>query len=192
MKNILLFVITALFLTACGGAGTGSTGLGKISAQYKTNYTNFEVKRDLEIKKGVVTPQQIDLDKTPIVRYIIDLTDFEYDANSSEKPKDDKQTLITIELFGDSGGTRDTPLRTGTFEISSPGSKVGDKFGKINNVMATIFKDGKTDIYSFTFNAKGNVKINSVSGDSVTGEVDLTQENGGKIKGNFTAKIVKK
>lgn len=191
MKKYLIMI--ALFLTACGGAGTGtsSTGLGKISAQYKTNYTNIEVKRDLEIKKGVVTPQQIDLDKTPIVRYIIDLTDFEYDANSSEKPKDDKQTLITIELFGDSGGTKDTPLRTGTFEISSPGAKVGDKFGKINNVMATIFKDGKTDGYSFTFNAKGNVKINSVSGDTVTGEVDLTQENGGKIKGNFTAKMKK-
>jgi hypothetical protein len=39
MKKLLFITITALFLTACGGAGTGtsSTGLGKISAQYKTN-----------------------------------------------------------------------------------------------------------------------------------------------------------
>ncbi len=196
MKNLWIILCASFILTACGGTGTSSSpissGLGKFSMDFKTMNSKTDVKKDFEVKKGVVTPLAINLDSKPIIRYMIDLTDFEYDANSSAKPNNEKQTWIEISLFGDSGGTVDTPLRTGTFELSDSGASVGDKFSKVSNVKVAIFKDGKTEETSLAYKAKGTVKINAVSGDTVTGEVDLTQENGGKIKGNFTAQMKKK
>lgn len=191
MKKYLILI--ALFLTACGGAAkTGSSGLGKLSMEFKTLNTKTDVKKDFEVKKGIITPLPITLDSTPIVRYIIDLTDFEFESNGSPRPANDTQTAIEISLFGDSGETADKPLKVKTFELSSSGAKVGDKFGKVSNVIVKIFKDGKLEETSLTYNAKGTVKINSVDGETVKGEVDLIQDNGGKIKGDFTAQMKKK
>lgn len=191
MKKYLILI--ALFLMACGGAAkTGSSGLGKLSMEFKTLNTKTDVKKDFEVKKGLITPLPITLDSTPIVRYIIDLTDFEFEVNGSPRPANDTQTAIEISLFGDSGDTADNPLKVKTFELSSSGAKVGDKFGKVSNVIVKIFKDGKLEETSLTYNAKGTVKINSVEGETVKGEVDLIQDNGGKIKGDFTAQMKKK
>lgn len=158
MKKIIILLSLALFLTACGNGGAINDGLGKMSLDFKTLNTKTDVKRDFEVKKGVITPLPITLDSTPIIRYMIDLTDFEYDANSSPKPKDEKQTSIEISLFGDSGDTAETPLKVKTFELSSPGAKVDGKFGKVSNVIVTVLKDGKTEETSLTYNAKGTVK----------------------------------
>lgn len=194
-KHLLIVTFLSLLLAACGGSGLPGSGpsAGKISMQMKPNtVSKLDMKRDFEAKKGVVSPLAIKVDSKPIIRYMIDLTDFEYEPNASAKPKDDKQTLVTIALFGKSGDTAETPLRTGTFELTPQYAKVDEKYDRISNVYGTVFKDGKTEEYSFTTGAKGTVKINSVSGDTVTGEVDLTQENGGSIKGNFTAQMKKK
>jgi hypothetical protein len=195
MKKILLILCAGFLLAACGGSGTTGSGssAGKLSMQMKPNtISKLDMKKDFAPTKGVISPLSINVDSKPIIRYMIDLTDFEYDANSSANPKDDKQTLVTIALFGKSGDTAATPLRTGTFELLPPYAKVDEKYDRVSNVTATVFKDGKTEEYSFIAYAKGTVKINSVTGDTVTGEVDLTQENGGSIKGNFTAQMKKK
>lgn len=196
MKKLIAIILAGAFFAACGGGSvtTGSgSGLGKLSMQFKPNtMSKLDMQKDLVVKKGMITPLSLNVDSKPIIRYMIDLTDFEYDANSSSNPKDEKQTLVTISLFGKSGDTADTPLRTGTFELYPQYAKVDQKYDRISNVTAAVFKDGKTEEYSFTANAKGTIKINSVSGDTVTGEVYLTQENGGSIKGNFTAQIRKK
>lgn len=194
MRKILLILCASVFFAACGGAaGTGSSGLGKFSMDFKTLNTKTDVKKDFEVKKGLVTPLAITLDSKPIVRYIIDVTDFDFDNNSSSaKPKDDKQTAIEISLFGDSGDTVDSPLKVKTFELSASSAKVDEKYGKVSNVIVKVFKDGKVEETSLTYNAKGTVKINSVSGDTVSGEVDITQDTGGKLKGNFTAQMRKK
>ena len=194
MKKYLLIVTLSFLLGACSDSGTGkSAGLGKLSMQFKPNtISKLDMKRDFEVKKGLISPLALNVDSKPIVRYMIDLTDFEYDANSSYKPKDEKQMLVTVSLFGKSGDTAETPLRTGTFELSPQYAKVDQKYDRISNLTATVFKDGKTEDYSFTTGGKGTVKINSVSGDTVSGEVELTQENGGSIKGNFTAQMKKK
>lgn len=194
MGKYLLMIVLSLLLTACGGSGTigTSSGAGKLSMQFKpTTVSKLDMKKDFEAKKGLVSPLAINVDSKPIIRYMIDLTDFD-EANPSSKPKADNQTLVTIALFGKSGDTADTPLRTGTFELAPQYAKVDDKYDRISNVYGNVFKDGKTEEYSFTNGAKGTVKINSVSGDTVSGEVDLTQENGGSIKGNFTAQMKKK
>lgn len=195
MKKILLILCAGFLFAACGGSGTigTSSGLGKLSMQMKPNtISKLDMKKDFAPIKGVVSPLSINVDSKPIIRYMIDLTDFEYEPNASWKPKDEKQMLVSISIFGKSGDTAETPLRTGTFELSPQYSKVDENYDRISNVTATVFKDGKTEEYSFASSAKGTVKINSVSGDTVTGEVDLTQENGGSIKGNFTAQMKKK
>lgn len=193
MKNLLIILCFVMFLSGCGGGSTGANGLGKFSMEFKTINTKSEVKKDFEVKKGVITPLPITLDGKPIVRYIIDVADFEFDPKSSSaKPKDDSQTSIEISLFGDEGDTAETPLKVKTFELSSPGAKADGKYGKVSNVLVGVFKNGKVEETSLTYNAKGTVKINSVSGDTVTGEVDLTQDDGAKIKGNFTAQMKKK
>ncbi len=193
MKKRLLIIVLGLLVAACGGGGgTGGSGAGKFSMQFKpTTISKLDMKKDFEAKKGLVSPLSLNVDSKPIIRYMIDLTDFD-EANPSSKPKDDKQTLVTISLFGKSGDTAETPLRTGTFELYPQYAKVDEKYDRVSNVTATVFKDGKTEEYSFTNGGKGTVKINSVSGDTVSGEVDLTQENGGSIKGNFTAQMKKK
>lgn len=194
MKKIILVLFASVFFAACGGvAGTGSNGLGKFTMDFKTLNTKTDVKKDFEVKKGLVTPLAITLDSKPIVRYIIDVTDFDFDNNSSSaKPKDDKQTAIEISLFGDSGDTVESPLKVKTFELSAASAKVDEKYGKVSNIIVKVFKDGKVEETSLAYNAKGTVKINSVSGDTVSGEVDITQDNGGKLKGNFTAQMRKK
>lgn len=195
MKKRLLIVVLGLLLAACGGGtgGSGGSGVGKFSMQFKpTTISKLDMKKDFEATKGLISPLSLNVDSKPIIRYMIDLTDFEYEPNASSKPKDDKQTLVTISLFGKSGDTAETPLRTGTFELHPQFAKVDDKYDRVSNVTATVFKDGKAEEYSFTTGGKGTVKINSVSGDTVSGEVDLTQENGGSIKGNFTAQMKKK
>ena len=190
-------MLLAVTLTACGGGGgtttkTDASGLGKFSMDFNTK-AKTEVKKDFEVKKGVFLPLAINVDSKPIIRYIIELTDFEFDPNSSSaKPKDDKQTSIEIALFGDADDTAETPLRVKTFEVAPPFAKVDEKYGKVSNVAVTIFKDGKTEETSLSYNAKGTVKINSVAGETITGEVDLTQDDGAKIKGNFTAQMKKK
>jgi hypothetical protein len=195
-KHLLIVAFLSLLLAACGGTGTtgSSSSAGKLSIQMKPNTASkLDMKKDFEAKKGVISPLSLNVDSKPIIRYMIDLTDFEYEANASAKPKDDKQTLVTIALFGKSGDTAETPLRTGTFELAPQYAKVDEKYDRISNVYCTVFKDGKAEEYTFTAaNAKGTVKINSVSGDTVTGEIDLTQDNGGSIKGNFTAQMKKK
>jgi len=193
MKKILLVLCVGLLIAACGGTGGPSSGLGKLSMQFKPNtISKLDMQKDLAVKKGMITPLSLNVDSKPIIRYMIDLTDFEYDGISAPKPKDDSQMMITISLFGKSGDTAETPLRTGTFELYPQFANVDQKYDRISNVTAAVFKDGKTEEYSFAGNAKGTVKINSVSGDTVTGEVDLTQDNGGSIKGNFTAQMKKK
>ncbi|MBS1793424.1 MAG: hypothetical protein JSS81_06195 [Acidobacteria bacterium] len=198
MKKFLLLILSGVLLTACGGgagtgpAGTTPAGPGKLSMDFKTLNTKTDVKKDLEIKKGVVTPVSITLDGKPIVRYFIDLTDFDYDANAAAKPADDKQTAVEITLFGDSGDTVETPLKAKTFELSSSGGKVDDKYGRVSNVLVKTFKDGKVEETSLTYNAKGTVKIVSATAETVTGEIDLTQDGGGRIKGSFTAQLKKK
>lgn len=195
MKKYLLIIVLSFLLAACGGTtGTPGTssGAGKLSIQFKpTTISKLDMKKDFEAKKGLVSPLAINVDAKPIIRYMIDLTDFD-EANPSSKPKADNQMLVTIALFGKSGDTAETPLRTGTFELAPQYAKVDEKYDRISNVYGNVFKDGKNEEYSFTTGGKGTVKINSVSGDTVSGEIDITQENGGSIKGNFTAQMKKK
>lgn len=197
MKKLLMIILAGAFLTACGGGGAGigttstDSSLGKLAIQFKTVNSKVDVKKDFEPKKGGINAYLLNVDSKPIVQYVIDLTDFESDVNPTKKPNDEKQTLITISLFGDSGATAETPLRTGTFELYPSFATVDQKYSKISNVATTTFKDGKTEEYSFITKANGTIKINSVSGDAVSGEVDLSQENGGSIKGNFTARMKK-
>jgi len=188
-KHFAIIVpLAVLLLTACS---KGSSGPGTISMKYQKSPSE-KVAKELDVKKAFVTTGWINVpgaDGEKVVRYYLDLTDFDYDPQTSSfKPKTDSQTSVEIDFFAEKGAPLNTAIKPGTYELANLSEKPWNSYGKINNVVLYTFKDGKTDEYSLAYNAKGTLKINSVTADAVTGEIDLTQENGSSIKGAFTAK----
>lgn len=188
----IILAVTAYVLTACSSASKGPGGPGTISLQFKKNYSEEKVAKDLEVKKAFVTTGWINVPEAPgdkAIRYYLDLTDFDYDPQTSSfKPKADNQMSVEIDFFAEKGALEGAAIKPGTYQLANRSERPWNSYGKINNVVAYTFQNGKTDEYSLAYNAKGTLKINSVSADAVTGEIDLTQENGGSIKGTFTAK----
>ena len=99
------------------------------------------------------------------------------------------QMRIDIQLTGEVGTKDDSPLKVGTYTAKY------DKANGVRFVRINTFADGKqveTDFDS-SFNSEkvsGDVKITSVTSDSVSGEVNLG-EGDKSIKGTFTAKLPK-
>ena len=199
MKNRLCLLVVfclALGLAGCGGGGkTGSGGSNSISMHYKKLNTDEKVDKEFAIKSAFAMASWITVPGTAserVTRYYISLSDFDYDPQtSSSKPKAEGQTTVEIDFFADKGAPEDTPIKTGSYEFAERGITPWASYGKINNIIAYTFIGGKSDEYSLAYKAKGTVKINSVTADAVSGELDLTQENGGTIKGSFTAKPFK-
>lgn len=197
MKSLCLLVLIclALGLMACGGGAPGSGGGNKISMHYKKLSSEEKVDKEFAIKSAFATASWINVPGSTtserVTRYYITLSDFDYDPQtSSSKPKVEGQATVEIDFFADKGAPVETPIKPGSYEFAELGAKPWNSYGKINNIIAYTFQ-GKNDEYSLANKAKGTVKINSVTADAVTGELDLTQENGGTIKGSFTAKPFK-
>lgn len=198
MIKLLLITITALFLTGCGGVGavTSSSG-GKITGISKDR-SGAEKTKDLEIKKGIVTVTESTHSAkgsvAKVVHYDFVLNNFEFDEkdNKSKDPKEDGQVSGSFTLFGAKDATKETPLKEGTFAVAqhTDGIEVNDKVGKAE---IEFFEGGKRESFSISTVSprKGQVIIKSISGDTISGEIDMTDDFR-TIKGNFTAKIVKK
>jgi hypothetical protein len=114
--------------------------------------------------------------------YDLDAANF---AVTMNKPlASDDQVRVTFSLVGDQGGNEKSPLKAGEYTTKA------DKFMKVEDASIVTRKDGKDDTLWLERSAlAGNVKVASVSGDTVTGEADLT-DGQSAIKGPFTAKIL--
>jgi hypothetical protein len=114
--------------------------------------------------------------------YDLDAANF---AVTMNKPLvSDDQIRVTFSLVGDQGGNEKSPLKAGDYAAKA------DKFMKVEDASIVTRKDGKDDTLWLERSAlAGNVKVASVSGDTVTGEADLT-DGKSAIKGPFTAKIL--
>ena len=199
MRKIYLLMAIAVFLTGCGGVGavTTSSSNGKLTGISKDR-SGAEKIKELEIRKGIMTVTESTHSAkgnvAKVVHYDFVLNNFEFDEkdNKSKDPKEDGQISGSFTLYGAKDATKETPIKEGTYSVAqhTDGVDVNDKVGKAE---VEFFENGKNESFSVSTVSprKGQVVIKSVSGDTVSGEIDMTDDFR-TIKGNFTAKIVKK
>lgn len=102
-----------------------------------------------------------------------------------KEPTADEQLKVSITLTGKSGTDTNAPLEVGSY------SPKAEWFEAVDAAKIYTFGSGKYVTYSFDpQSTDGSVKITSVEGDTVKGEIDLKQASMA-IKGPFTAKVVK-
>ncbi|HRH40170.1 MAG TPA: hypothetical protein PKY82_00905 [Pyrinomonadaceae bacterium] len=192
MKKLLLISLFSLFLMACGGAGAGSSS-PKLNIKVGGKDSTMEVKSGGVYYGNVISTSP---GKPPIQTFShsIYLANYEMDTTNATTMKKAltslEQVRILIGLQGEEGTKDDSPFRVGTYTLKA------ERFNKVSTVMITTFADGNEksdnfDTMSSMSKADGEVKITSVTADSVSGEINVT-EGDKTIKGTFTAKLPKK
>lgn len=192
MKKLLLISLFSLFLMACGGAGVGSSS-PKLNIKVGGKDSTMEVKSGGVYYGNVISTSP---GKPPIQTFShsIYLANYEMDTTNAATMKKaltaPEQVRILIGLQGEEGTKDDSPFKVGTYTLKA------ERFNKVSTVMISTFADGKEksdnfDTMSSMSKADGEVKITSVTADSVSGEINVT-EGDKTIKGTFTAKLPKK
>lgn len=180
----------AFFVSACGGGG----GAKSLDVGYKG-----AAPKKLAVKSGFIYPGSIGLSKNTEVKYAssysFHLADYELDSSRGlisigETPKTDG-TLVSFSIIGKEGGNNKTPIEAGEYPIAKADGgpfqyKVTRDFGSA----ITVFSGGKKD-QAFLNQSKtsGKVTIESVSGETVSGNVELN-DGQNSFKGTFTAKMI--
>lgn len=191
MKKLIIITMCALFAVACGGAGGGSSlavksGGKDVKFDIKGSSTYISVMTYTEkpTGDGVVRASRG-------TSYSIDLVNFEPNDTVKVKPLTaDSQIRVHFGFVGEENSDEKAPFKVGTYTVGA------ERWNKFDGASITTFADGKEKaddfgLMSSTPSAKGQLKITAVTGDSVSGEVDITDKDR-SIKGSFTAKIVKK
>lgn len=190
MKKAIAFVMFAFLLTACGGVGGGGSKLtvksgGKeVSADVKSGGVSY----------GNIISTAPGKPNIQTFSHSIYLANFEMDLTNAATMKkalsSPEQIRVQIGLQGEEGTKDDSPFKVGTYNLKS------ERFNRISTVVITTFADGKEksdsfDTMSSMSKAEGEVKITSVTADSVSGEINVT-EGDKSVKGTFTAKLPKR
>ena len=121
--------------------------------------------------------------------YRVDAANYDLDAANFAMTLDkpltaDDQVRVDFSLIGEQGTNEKTALKAGTYSAKA------DKFMKVETVGITSRKGGADNKVWFDRSTlTGDAKVTSVSGDTITGEVDLSSGEM-SIKGPFTAKIL--
>ena len=183
----LLVSVVALSLSAC------SKGSGGNDLHVKSPAAG---EKDVAIKSGyafAVTKSFTDINQkiTTAVVYNVFTANYDLDAANFgmtlEKPMTaDDQMRVVFSLVGEEGTKDPASLKAGTYSAKA------DKYMKVENV-GIVTRKGAADTKTwFDRNSlTGQVTLSSVTGDSVSGDIDVTAgEN--SIKGSFTAKILKR
>jgi hypothetical protein len=96
----------------------------------------------------------------------------------------DDQVRVEFSLIGEQGSNDKTPLKAGTYSAKA------DKFMKVETVGVVSRKGGADNkVWLDRSTLTGEAKVTSVSGDTISGEVDLSS-GATSIKGAFTAKVL--
>ncbi len=178
-------IALALFVGGCGKGAGGS------SMQLKSPATGD---KDMPVKSGyafAVTKTFTDttgkISTAPSYRvyaanYDLDGGNFAVTLN---KPlTGDDQVRVVFSLVGDQGGNEKTAAKAGTY------SAKGDKFMKVEDAAIVSRKAGADNTgWLDRSTLTGDAKVTSVSGDTISGEVDLSS-GAMSVKGPFTAKIL--
>ncbi len=191
MKKLLTVILVSLFLTACGGSSV-STSAPKLDLKFGGKDSTLNVKSGF-VNYGNVISTAPGKPNVQTFAHTIYIANYEMDTSFPgwmRKPLTaPDQIRVEIQLTGDEGTKDDSPIKTGTYSAKF------DKANGVRFVRITTFGDGKqteTDFDTSFGHEKinGNVNITSVTADTVSGEVNLT-EGDKSIKGTFSAKLPK-
>lgn len=205
MKKVILVICAGIVLSACsGGAGnsgtagnsaTGAkpatTGAGTIEVKLKDKSYKLEPKAlwffsedwtiNLPDGKNIPTSNRY------VVAANYDLETTYGRSNTMKKIESADNVRVMIALQDKENVTKDAPPTVGDY-----GPKL-EEFQKLLNVQVFTMESGMRPAINISgsySDNKGGVKIISVSGDTVTGEIDFSNTEN-TIKGPFTAKIWK-
>ena len=178
-------IAAAIFLVGCSSSGGGANVLvkspvtGEKELRQKSGYA-YTVNKTFTDASGQMTTAGSH--RVYVANYDLDAGNF---AMTLDKPlTGDDQMRVVFSLVGDQGSNDKSALKTGTYSAKA------DKFMKIEDVAILSRKggaDNKTVLDRSTLS--GDARVSSVSGDIVTGEVDLSS-GAISIKGPFSARIL--
>jgi hypothetical protein len=186
-KLLLVFCLVALAVLAagCGKGSAGgsikvnSTATGAKDLAPKSGYTFALTKTFTETANKVTTAPSY---RVYAANYDLDGSNF---AVTLDKPlTSDEQLRVVFSLVGEQGGNEKVAIKAGTYPAKA------DKYMKVEDVLIVSRKGGaesKTWLDRSTLS--GEAKVTSVSGDKISGEIDLTA-GAMSVKGPFTAKIL--
>ncbi|MBX7174674.1 MAG: hypothetical protein K1X72_27105 [Pyrinomonadaceae bacterium] len=189
MKKLILILSLTLFFTACGGLG--------FTVKYDGQQIPFEAKSSWITSQGANFGGKFEGEKDKHALRWLALRNFDYEVKSpydtEGNPTADGQVKLFFSLHEDSGTNPQTPIKVSTFSGGNDGPM------SLEFVNVHIFRNGKVESFPVSLSGQGNrkdseVKITSVSDDTVTGEVNINVKAKDKdliVKGTFTAKIFK-
>ena len=196
MKRLLIVILASLCLSACGAGGIGtSTSAPKLEVKAGGKDSTLNVKSGAVNYSGMAFTAPGKPDVKTSIHYIY-LANFEIDTTGPawmRKPLTaPDQMRVDLGLTGEDGTNEKSPFKVGTYSAQA------DKVNGVRTAIIHTFADGKQTETRFQSlmslggtGANGEVKITSVTADTVSGEVNLT-EGDKSIKGTFTAKLPKK
>jgi hypothetical protein len=181
----LSLIALAIFVGGCSSNGGGgnmlvkSPATGEKEMRQRSGFA-FAVIKTFTDASGRMTAAASY--RVYVATYDLDAGNF---AMTLDKPLSaDDQVRVVFSLVGDQGTIDKSPLKTGTYSAKA------DKFMKVEDVIIVSRKggaDNKTVLDRSTLS--GDAKVSSISGDTITGEVDLTS-GAIAIKGPFSARIL--
>jgi len=186
--TLLIFALIgalAFALTGCGMGGGNTLHVkspaGEKDVPIKSAFTFGVTKSFTDINNKITTAVSY---QTFAANYDLDSSTF---AMSMGKPLTaDDQVRVEFSLVGDEGGNEKTAPKTGTYSAKA------DKYMKVESV-GIVTRKGTADNKQWLDRGSmtGEVKVTSVSDDSISGDIDVTAGDT-SIKGSFIAKILKR
>lgn len=186
MRKIIL-VAFAMVIMACGGAGGSNIDVTfngtavplvvKSSGIYPSTKT-FSMTAD-----GETTI-------TKAVNHYVALANFELETRGpvtmGKTLTEDGNVRVVFQMVGEEGTDEKTLPKAGTYPAKC------EKYNCLDYFQISRFTSGKEEKISLTMSkAVGEVKITSVTDDSISGEINVS-EGQNSVKGSFTAKITTK
>jgi hypothetical protein len=181
----LVALAFVLLLSGCskGSGGNGlhvkSAATGEKDLAVKSSYASAVTKSFTDTTNKITTAPSY---RVYAANYDLDAANF---AMTLDKPlTSDDHLRVVFSLVGEQGGNEKTPPKAGTYSAKA------DKFMKVEDV-ALVSRKGGTDskMWLDRSTLTGDVKVTSVSGDTMSGDVDLSAGET-SIKGSFTSKVL--
>jgi hypothetical protein len=196
MKKHFLILTIAVFFAACGGTANNSeSGSESLSQKSEIAFNVGGQEKKFEPNStwayhstktfSSIVDGKSEMSTASITTIV--LGNFELDTTqafiSLSKQKLDKpeQIKVMIGFTGEKDSKVDTPIKKGEYKAE------GDKFSKIESLKIFYFADGKEQIVDLDDKMmKGTLNIKSVSGTTITGDIDVT-DGKTSLKGTFSA-----
>lgn len=173
-----LIFVAAVFLPSCSSTAFGP----KLKLKY--SFKTFP----MDVTSGVM---KTSANGNYSAKYEFTLANFDLNSDGAmtKTITDPKEIRLYFYLHGLKGTTQNTLLKTGTYPVGM--SK--DAAGYFGDFTFFVVEEGKQTIISSQESAavdkSGQLKVTSVSGDTVKGEIDISTKKGYSVSGRFTAKI---